>query len=152
MEVGDAVALVAGGEHLMNGGDHLAAGVAEQDGLDVVPAAGQGVHAESLPELTQNLVGVVAAVEVHENDARSAGNFPAAEAAVKVLVLERVAQRVPVGLVRLGELGVVLGVGAYENVFAVEGAHGLLCLAGDNLIDAADLVAHFPADLEKMSA
>ena len=92
------------------------------------------------------------AVEIDKNDARTAGNFPAAEAAVQILVLEGIAQGVPERLVRLGELGVVLGVGAQEDVFTIKGAHGLLRLAGDDLIDAADLVAHFPADLEKMSA
>ena len=152
VEVGDAVDLLAGGQHLMDGGDDFAAGVAEGHGLDVVPAAGKGVHAEAFPELTQELVGVVAAVEVHQDDAGTAGDLPAAKAAAQILVLEGVADGIPAGLVRFGEVGVVLGVGADEEVFAVEGAHGLLRLAGNDFIDAADFVAHFPAYFEKVSA
>ena len=152
MEVGYAVDLLAGGQHLMDGGDDFAAGVAEGHGLDVVPAAGEGVDAEAFPELTQELVGVVAAVEVHQDDAGTARDLPAAEAAAKILVPEGVADGIPAGLVRFGELGVVLGVGADEEVFAVEGAHSLLRLAGDDFVDAADLVAHFPAYFEKVSA
>ena len=152
MEVGYAVDLLTGGQHLMDGGDDFAAGVAEGHGLDVVPAAGKGVDAEAFPELAQELVGVVATVEVHEDDAGAAGDLPAAEAAAQVLVLQGIADSIPAGLVRFGEVGVVLGVGADEEVFAIKSAHGLLRLAGDDFIDAADLVAHFPTYLEKVSA
>ena len=152
MEVGHAVALVAGGKHLMNGGDDFAAGIAEQHRFDIVPAAGKRIDAEAFPELAQYLIRVVAAVEVHEDDARTAGDFPAAEAAAQILVLQGVTQSVPAGFVRLGELRIFFGIGSDEEVLAVVGVHRLLRLACDDLIDAADFVAHFPADLEKVGA
>ena len=150
VELSDPVAFIAGSKDLMDDGDHFAAGEAEQHRFDVIPSAGQGIHAKALPELAQQLVGIVAAFKIHEDDARPSGNLPATETAAQVPVAERIADSVPAGLVGLGEFRVVPRIRSQKEVLAVKSAHGVLRLAGHDLIDAADLVADFPADFKKV--
>ncbi|OPY08051.1 MAG: hypothetical protein A4E67_01070 [Syntrophaceae bacterium PtaB.Bin038] len=130
--------------------DDLAAGVAEHDPLDVVPAAGDGIDAIVLPELEQQLVLVVLLREVHQDDPRLARHLPSAEAAGEILHRRVLPDGEPEGLVGFLELPVVLQVRPQQHVTVPEGPHRGGDLAADGGIDLADLVAGLPAHLEQV--
>ena len=134
------------------GGDDFAAGVAEQYRLNIIPSAGQGIHAEAFPQPGQKLAGIVPFVEIHQNDLGTTGDIPASEATLQLLVHQRVAQGVPAGLVCFHESRVISQIRADQIIIVPERFHCLQRLAGQNLMDAADLVAYFPADFKQAHA
>ena len=134
---------------LVEGGDDLAAGRGEHDGLDVVPAAGHGVHAEGLPVLEEQLVLVVAVLEADQNGLGVARDFPAAEAALEVVGVQNLAHGLDERVAALLEVDVVAEVGAEQPVVLAEVVDGLQGFAAHDGVDAADLVADFPRRFEE---
>ncbi len=130
--------------------DDLAAGVAEHDPLDVVPAARNGVDPVILPELEQELILVELLREVHQDDPRLARDLPAAEAAGQVLDGRVFPDGRPEILLGLLELEVVLQVRPQQDVSVPEGTGRAGDLAADGRVNLAHLVADFPAHFEKI--
>ncbi len=56
MEEGDGTAAVGHYKTFVDGVDHFAAGGSEHDRLDVVPAAGEGIHPVVFPQFIKQLV------------------------------------------------------------------------------------------------
>ncbi len=134
------------------GGNDFAAGVTEQHRLNIIPAAGQRVHAEAFPQPGEELAGIVPFAEIHQDDFGAAGDIPASEAAFQLFIHQRVSQGVPAGLVCFHESRVILQIRADQIILVPKRFHCLQCLAGQNLVYAADLVAYFPADLKQAHA
>ena len=161
-EAGSGLPLVELRHHLVGGvevetveaGDHAPGGIAEQGGLLVIPVAADGIDAETLPILREDLVlfGKELLV-VYEYGHRLAGDVPASDTDTDTLLgcLD-----FPVAVQRgiLDEIGIVLGMHPHirtdHDMASPE--HGLLVkgLGGDHRIDPAYLVADFPADFEQV--
>ena len=87
--------------------DDLAAGRAEHHRFRIVPAAGNGVHAKTIPQRVQQLSLIIMITEAYKNDLRPPRNVPAPETAVQIPLLQRGRERRPAGLVRGFKLRIV---------------------------------------------
>ena len=133
----------------MDGRDHLAAGRGEHDRLNVVPTAGQGVHAVVFPDFVQQLIAAVTLGKIHQNGLGAARYVPAAQATFEILGAEGQTQGIPDVLVCFFKTGALLHGRAQQKVVLAKGFHGLERLAADDGINAPDLVADFPAYLKE---
>ncbi len=134
---------------LVEGGDDFAAGRRKHDGLDVVPGAGHGVHAEGFPVLEKQLVLVVAVFEADKNGLGVARDLPVAEAALQIVGVQNLVHGIDEGIAALLEVGVVAEVGAKQPVVLAKVVDGLQGLAAHDGVDAANLVADFPRRFEE---
>jgi len=131
--------------------DHLPAGEAEHDGFHVIPAAGDGIDAEGLPEAKQKLVFVVFLAGAHQNRLGLPGYFPAAEATGDILDRRPFPYLRPAVLVGLLEIHIGLQIGSQKDIAVPIDLQRLPQLAGDYGVDAAHLVADLPAHLEQIT-
>ena len=139
-------------ERLHVGGDDHSGGVAEQDGLDVVPLARERIDVVVFPEFGEDFVlaGNQRREVYQDGDGRSL-DLPAAHADTDAFVVDGL----PPALEQRGillELGVhafVREVGTDGHVAVAEFAGHGLCLGRDDGVDAADFVAYLPTYLEK---
>ncbi len=133
------------GQRLAGRLNDLPAGGAEHDRLHVIPAAGNGIHAVAVPQLEEKLPLIVAVPEVHQNDLRPSRNGPAPETAGQIALGGDFAQGFPAGFVRFLKFGVVPEIGAEQVIILAVMLHGFKGLAADDGVNAAHLVADFPA-------
>ncbi len=149
VKLGDGLPSLA--DHpVVENGHGLPESGAVQNRLDVVPAPPDGIDAEILPELKKELaLGVFADVS-HENHPGMPFDGPSAASAGEIPFLQLLRDRRPEILRRLLEFGVVAEIGSDEDVVVAETLSGARDLRPDHRVDAADLVADFPAHLEKV--
>ena len=141
-----------GAEGLDVGGDHHACGPAEEHRFDVVPLARNRVHVVRLPEVFENFVlAGDQRREVDQHRCRFAFDLPAADAHADALVVEFLAPRLQQRgvLLELGVHALVREVGTDQEIAVCEFADYGLCLGGDDGVNAADLVAYLPTNLEQ---
>ena len=129
----------------MDGRDHLAAGRGEHDRLNVVPAAGKGIHTVIFPHFVQQLVAGVTLGKIHQNGLGPSRYVPAAQATLEIPGAQGQALRIPDMFVCFFKTGVLLQGRAQQEVILAESFHGLQRLAADHGINAPHLVANFPA-------
>ncbi len=142
-----------GGEGLRMGGDRHARGIAEEQGLHIVPLARNGVHAVLLPEPFEDLV--LAREERREIDQHHQGaslDAPAARTHADALAVEAPAPRLQQRgiLLEFGVAPLVAKVGTDQDVAVAVAAGHDRSLGRNDGMDSADLVTHFPAHLEKV--
>jgi len=148
-------ALVLGSQELLPPAlDHEPGGVPEQHGLDVVPAAVDRVDLVVLPQLGEDPVLLLVELgELDQDRARATGDAPAPHAHRDAHRPARLAEGLEPAL--LLELEVALGgrqqPGPDGHVVVTVQVDQALRLGRDHGVDAADLVADFPADLENRS-
>jgi hypothetical protein len=142
-----ALAILA--QHPPQGGNDLAAGIAEHDRLNVVPASRERIHPVPLPELVEKLPLIVFLVEGDENHPGTPGDQPSAESAANLLQSDGFPETDPIGLVGLFECLVVFQIGAKEDVPVAKMVNRQTGFAADDGVDPADFVTHFPTDFEE---
>ncbi len=129
--------------------DDLSAGVAEHDGFDVIPSAGDRIDAVLFPHRVKELILVVFLAHADQDDLRFPGDFPSAETAGDILHGRGFPDPYPAVFVRFLEVRIRLKIRTQKKViFSIRG-NRFLKLARNNGVYPPDLVADFPADFKK---
>lgn len=137
------------GKRLARRLDHLAARSTEHDGLHIIPPAGNGIDAVTVPQGKQKLPLIEPIPIADKDDLGPPRNIPAPEAAGQIPPRRDRAQLLPAGFVRFLEFRVVAQIRAQQIVVVSEKSGGLQSLAAHDGVNAAHFVADFPTDFKE---
>ena len=140
------------GKRLARRLDHLAARGTEHDGLHIIPPAGNGIDAVTVPQGKQKLPLIEPIPIADKDDLGPPRNIPAPEAAGHIPPRRDRAQLLPAGFVRFLEFRVVAQIRAQQIVIVSEKSGGLQSLAAHDGVNAAHFVADFPTDFKERGA
>ena len=140
------------GKRLARRLDHLAARGTEHDGLHIIPPAGNGIDAVTVPQGKQKLPLIEPIPIADKDDLGPPRNIPAPEAAGQIPPRRDRAQLLPAGFVRFLEFRVVAQIRAQQIIVVSEKSGGLQSLAAHDGVNAAHFVADFPTDFKERGA
>ena len=134
--------------------DHPSGSIAEEGRLPVVPVSCQRIHTELLPELGQDLILTgQELLEINKDGSRLARDVPPSDADPESLG-SCLHPPAPVQCRILDEVRVALGVHphirAHHDVAPAELALEIKGFGGDNSINTAYLITHFPTNFKQI--